>query len=65
MAEHSIGMGHCFQFHDISILAKKPRQMECLIREVIKFELHPDNNNREEGFSQSRLQRPLIHNLNE
>jgi hypothetical protein len=28
--------------------------MECIIREVTEIELHPDNMNKEEGFSQSK-----------
>jgi hypothetical protein len=31
--------------------SKKPEHMECIIRKAIEMELHPDNMNREEGFS--------------
>jgi hypothetical protein len=34
MAKHSINLCHCIQFHNTSILAKKSRCMECIIREV-------------------------------
>jgi len=60
MAEHSINLGHCIQFPDISILAKKSGYLECLIKEMTDRELHSDNLNREEGFSLSRSWRPLI-----
>jgi len=65
MAEHSINLDHCIQFHDISILAKKSGYMECLIREVIEIGLQPDDINREEGFSLNRSWKPLIQILKE
>jgi predicted GIY-YIG superfamily endonuclease len=43
MAEHSVKLCHCIQFHDTNILAKRSRHMEHFIREVIVFELHPNN----------------------
>jgi hypothetical protein len=46
MAEYSINLGYLIQFSDTSILAKEPRHMEHIIREVIEIELHPDNVNR-------------------
>jgi hypothetical protein len=64
MAEHSMNMGHCIQFHGTSILAKKFGCMECMIREVIESELHPDNTNGE-GFTMSRSWKPLIQILTE
>jgi len=54
MAEHSINLGHHIQFNDTSILAKKPRHVECIISKVIETELHSDSMNREESFSLSR-----------
>jgi hypothetical protein len=55
LAEHSINLGHCIQLHNTSILAKKLRYMDhIIIREAKEIELHPNNINRENGFSLSR-----------
>jgi hypothetical protein len=43
-----IKFGHHIQFNEISILAKK---LGWIIRNVTTTELHPENMNREEGFS--------------
>jgi hypothetical protein len=48
MAGHSTDLGHCIQFQDTSIMAKKYGHMECIIKAVIEMELHPDNMNKEE-----------------
>jgi len=42
-AKHSINLSHHIQFPDTSILAKKCEHMECLTREVIENEVHPEN----------------------
>jgi hypothetical protein len=60
MVENSTNVGHHIQFHDTSILTKKSRCMQHLIRKVIEMELHHDNMNREKGFSLSRSWKPLI-----
>jgi hypothetical protein len=39
--------------------------MECIIREATEIELHPDNMNREEGFSLSKLWKLLFQILKE
>jgi hypothetical protein len=52
-AEHSINLGHCIQVYTTSILAKKSRHMNRIIREAKEIELHPSIN-REDGFSLSR-----------
>jgi hypothetical protein len=65
VAEHSINLGHCIQLQDTSILAKKLRCMDRIIREAIEIKLHPNNMNREDGFSLSRSWKPLINNLRE
>jgi hypothetical protein len=54
VAEHSINLGHHIQLHNTSILAKKSRCMDRIIREAIRIELHPNNINREDGFSLSK-----------
>jgi hypothetical protein len=48
-----------------SLMAKKPRHVECIITEMMEIELHPDNMNRQEGFSLSRPWKPLIQTLND
>jgi len=60
VAKHNVNLGHCIQFHDISILAKKSRHVECLTREVIDVELQSGNIIREECFSLSKSWKPLI-----
>jgi hypothetical protein len=64
-AEHSINRGHWIQLQKTSILAKKLRWMDLIIREAIEIELHPNNMNREDGFSLSRAWKPLIRDLKE
>jgi hypothetical protein len=54
VANHNINLGHCIQFHDTSILAKKSKCMECIIREATEIELNPENRSREEGFFLSK-----------
>jgi hypothetical protein len=43
----------------LKILASKPRHIKQIIREAIKIEFHPNNMNRENGFSLSRSWKPL------
>jgi hypothetical protein len=62
VVEHSINLGHCIQFHDTSILVKKPRHME---HKATDTELCPDNMNREEGFYLSRSWKSLIQTVND
>jgi len=54
--------GHFIQFHDTSILAMKSGCMEH-IKKVTEVELHSDNINREEDFSLSKSQKPLLQTL--
>jgi hypothetical protein len=63
LAEHSVNVGHCIQYHDTSILAKKYGHMEYINEETIQTELHPNNMNREEGFSLSGSWKLLIKTL--
>jgi hypothetical protein len=65
MVEHSINLGHCIQFHDTSILAKKCGHTQCVIRVVTEIELHPNSVNREKDFSLSKSWKPLIQTLKE
>jgi hypothetical protein len=39
--------------------------MDWVIREVIEIKLHPDNMDREDGFSLSQAWKPLIRDLKE
>jgi hypothetical protein len=55
LAEHSIYLGYCIQLHNTSILAKKLRLMDQVIREVVEIEIHPSNINRDDDFFLSRL----------
>jgi hypothetical protein len=52
VAEYSINLVHCVQLQNASILAKKSRRMDHIIREVVEIELHPDNIKREDGISE-------------
>jgi hypothetical protein len=65
MAEHSMNLGHCIQFQETGNLAKKSGSMECLIREAVEIELHPNNMNREEDFSLSKSWKSLLQTLKE
>jgi hypothetical protein len=58
-------LGHCILLNNTSILAKKSRCMDKIIRRDIKIELHPNNTNREKGFSLNTSRKPLIHILKE
>jgi hypothetical protein len=42
------------------ILAMKTRPIKHIIREATEIEFHPDNMNREEGFSLSKAWKPLL-----
>jgi predicted GIY-YIG superfamily endonuclease len=64
VAEH-INLGHETQLQNTSILVKKSRRMDQVIREAIEIELHPNNMNREDGFSLSQAWKPLICDLKE
>jgi hypothetical protein len=54
VAKHSVNLGLHIQFYYTSILAKKSRCMEHIVRKAIEIELHFYNINRDEGFSQSK-----------
>jgi hypothetical protein len=64
VAEHSIDQGYRIKFHNSSILAKKTRYMDRIVRETIEIELHPYNINNEGGFCLSKSLNTLIGSLN-
>jgi hypothetical protein len=63
VAGHSIDQEHRIQFHNSSILAKKIRYMDRIVRTTIEVELDPYNINREGGFSLSKSWKTLIGSL--
>jgi hypothetical protein len=65
VAEYSINLGHLIQLQNSSILAKKSRWMDWVIREATEVEFHPNNMNREDGFSLSQTWKCLIRDLKE
>jgi hypothetical protein len=60
VAEHSINLDNCIQLQDISILAKIFRHISQIIRDATEINLYPNNMEREDGFSLSKSQKPLI-----
>jgi hypothetical protein len=60
VAEQWIDTGHHINFNGTSILGMATRYMDRLVREAIEIWLHPNNFNRDKGFSQSRTWHPLI-----
>jgi hypothetical protein len=65
MAEHSINLGHPIQLPNTSILARKSRCIDQVIREEVEIEFYPNNMNKDDGFSLSKSWKPLICALKE
>jgi hypothetical protein len=51
---------HTVQTWDTNIRAKKSKHMAWIIQEVMQNKFHPNDMNREDGFSLSRSWKPLI-----
>jgi hypothetical protein len=65
VAKNSTNLGHRIQFHDISIMAKKSGSMDCITRDTIQNDLHPNSIYKDESFSLSMSWKPLIQTLKE
>jgi hypothetical protein len=61
VVEHNISLDHYVQLHDVSILARKSRCVDCIIKIAIELELHSSNMDREDGFSLSKAWKCLMH----
>jgi hypothetical protein len=63
VADHSVDLGHCSQFHNTYIITTKTQYMDRNICEATKIDLHLNNMNREVGFCLSKSWKPLICSL--
>jgi hypothetical protein len=61
VAEHNISLGYYIVLHATSILAKKSRSVDTIVREATETEVQPNNMNREDGLALSRSSESRIH----
>jgi hypothetical protein len=63
VVEHSIEAGHVINFNNIMILEKVTGYMDYLVKEAIEIRLHPNNFNRDRGFTLSQACYPVTNML--
>jgi hypothetical protein len=63
VAQHSMDYGHRSKFHNSSILPKKTRYMDHIVRVAIEIELRPCNINKEGGFCLNKSWKTHISSL--
>jgi hypothetical protein len=63
VAEGSVHLGHRIHVYNNSVLATKTQYMDCIVREAMEIELHPNNMDREMVFCLNKLWKPLICSL--
>jgi hypothetical protein len=62
VAEHSIKVGHRIDFN-ISVLGKVMGYVDCVMKEALEIRLHPNNCNRDRGFTLSHAWYPVTNML--
>jgi hypothetical protein len=63
VAEHSIEEAQNINFNNIMILEKETGYMDHLVKEATEIHLHPNNFNRDGGFTLSRAWYPVTNML--
>jgi hypothetical protein len=60
---NSINLGHGIRLQNTTVLVKKTRHMDWILKDTTETELHPDNVNREDSFLLSQAWKLLICDL--